>query len=100
MEQNIHRNASVFLLLRNIRFMQIHRQSCIERLLHRDFLLYSVVEFASYRDMRVALKKLDGSTLYGKRIRCIDVSCYNLDSFSVTIIEKFGLGTLHSKIVQ
>ena len=39
-------------------------------------LLHSVVEFASSRDVKAAMRKLDGSELFGKRIRCIDVSIY------------------------
>eukprot|EP00112_Aurelia_sp_Birch-Aquarium-sp1_P004971 Seg1563.7 transcript_id=Seg1563.7/GoldUCD/mRNA.D3Y31 product="Serine/arginine-rich splicing factor 4" protein_id=Seg1563.7/GoldUCD/D3Y31 len=41
---------------------------------HREKIGEGVVEFASHRDMKAAVKKLDGSTLYGKRIRCIDDS--------------------------
>ena len=48
--------------------------------IHLSLLSYRVVEFASNRDMKAALKKLDGSTLYGKRIRLIDV-CIKLSSF-------------------
>jgi len=41
---------------------------------HREKIGEGVVEFASYRDMKAAMKKLDGSTLYGKRLRLIDDS--------------------------
>ncbi len=36
--------------------------------------IYSVVEFASSKDVKTAMRKLDNSELFGKRIRLIDVS--------------------------
>ncbi|XP_065055964.1 serine/arginine-rich splicing factor 4-like isoform X2 [Rhopilema esculentum] len=41
---------------------------------HREKIGEGVVEFSSYRDMKTALSKLEGSTLYGKRIHLIDDS--------------------------
>ena len=36
--------------------------------------MFSVLEFASKRDMKDALRKLDGTELNGKRIKLVDVS--------------------------
>ena len=43
------------------------------------FIFFRVLEFASHSDARKAVRKLDGTTLNGKKIRLIDVSivsCY------------------------
>ena len=39
-----------------------------------NFLFRSVLEFATHSDAKIAIKKLDGSSLNGKRIRLVDVS--------------------------
>ena len=36
--------------------------------------LFSTLEFASKRDMKNAIRKLDGTELNGKRIKLVDVS--------------------------
>ena len=37
-----------------------------------NFLFYSVVEFASYSDLKTAIEKLDGTDLNGRRIKLVE----------------------------
>lgn len=39
-----------------------------------NFFFFSTLEFASKRDMKNAIRKLDGTELNGKRIKMVDVS--------------------------
>ncbi len=45
-----------------------------------SYSIYSIVDFATYDDMKAALEKLDGEDWNGNRIRLVEVS------FSVIII--------------
>ena len=77
------------------------------RLWHKiyfDFLYCRVVEFASSRDMKAAMKKLQGSTLYGKRIHLVDVSVnrmiFYVYHFSFIAIEERSFSTTQPQGVR
>ena len=52
------------------------------------FYFYSVVEFASKHDMNNAIRKLDDTELFGKRVKLICVS-YHVTVFDFANISKF-----------